>query len=75
MITAPLSATSGAADQIRSYYISSSHTRLIRWLTLTGWVHLLQTRIDKFGNTNFISLPHECLHRFWALKEMGPTVP
>ena len=33
-------------DQIRSYYISSSYTRLIRCLTLT-WVHLLQTRIDK----------------------------
>ena len=36
--------TRNRSDQIRSYYISSSHTRLIRWLTLTGWVHLLQTR-------------------------------
>ena len=44
-----VSATYLVSDQIRSYYISSSHTRLIRCLTLT-WVHLLQTRIDKFGN-------------------------
>ena len=37
--------------------------------------HLLQTRINKFGNPNFVILPHECLHRLWALKEMGPLYP
>ena len=40
---------------IRSYYISSSHTRLIRCLPLTG---LSQARIDESGNTNFVILPH-----------------
>ena len=33
---------------------------------------LLQTRIDEFGNTNHVTLPHECLQCSWALKEMGP---
>ena len=51
--------------QIRSYYISSSHTRLIRCLTLTG---LSQARTDESGNTNFVILPHKCLHCSWALK-------
>ena len=51
--------------QIRSYYISSSHTRLIRCLTLTG---LSQARTDESGNTNFVILPHKSLHCSWALK-------
>ncbi len=38
------------ADQIRSDYISSSHTRLIR--CLTHWVHLMQASIDKPDNSN-----------------------
>ncbi len=37
-------------DQIRSDYISSSHTRLIR--CLTHWVHLMQASIDKPDNSN-----------------------
>ena len=31
----------------RSDQIVSHHTRLIRCLTLNGWVHLMQARIDK----------------------------
>ncbi len=38
------------SDQIRSDYISSSHTRLIR--CLTHWVHLMQASIDKPDNSN-----------------------
>ena len=56
---------SRGSDQIRSYYISSSHTRLIRCLTLTG---LSQARTDESGNTNFVILPHKSLHCSWALK-------
>ena len=43
--------------QIRSVYISSSHTRLIRYSTLRR-VHLMYASIDKLGNTNKI-IPHE----------------
>ena len=58
------------SDQIRSDYISSSHTRLIRCLTLKGRVHSMQASIDEFGYTNQVILPHEFLHRFWPLKQM-----
>ena len=46
-------------DQIRLHYISSSHTRLIRCSTLDGY--LMQASTDKFGNTNQVLLPPECL--------------
>ena len=46
-----------SCDQVRSYYIASSHTRLIRCLTLR--FHLLYARIDGLGNPNQIILPHE----------------
>ena len=36
------------SHQIRSYYIASSHTRLIRSLTL----HLVHAHIDRLGNSN-----------------------
>ena len=45
-------------DQIRADYISSSHTRLIRRLTLKGWIHLVHAHVDKFGSTNQILEQH-----------------
>ena len=44
---------------------SSSHSRLIRCLTITGFakeIDVLQTYINEFGNTNQVTLPHEGLH-------------
>ena len=49
-------------NQIRSYYISSSHTRLIRCLT----PGLSQTRIDESGKTYEVILPHK-----WATRIKG----
>ena len=41
------------SDQIRSHYISSSHTRLIRCCSPQQWeIHLIQTHVDKVCNPN-----------------------
>ena len=48
-----------------SYYLSSSHSRLIRCLTITGLANEIgfhQTCINESGNTNQVILPHEGLH-------------
>ena len=66
---------------IRSYYISSGHTRLIRCLTLTGWVYLLQTRIDEHSSnrpwprTSFLAGPTPASSLEGKLLEAEPFDP
>ncbi len=43
------------SDQVRSGYISSSHTRLIRCSTLHGWVHLVQASTDGLATSIKVS--------------------
>ena len=47
-------------DQIRLFYIYSSYIRLVRY-SIHRWVHLLQARVDKLGNTNQVIFLHEGL--------------
>ena len=47
----------------------------MRCLTLKECIHLLQTHIDKLGNTKLVVLPHKCLHCLHALKEEDPLFP
>ena len=37
--------------------------------------HLMQASIDKPDNSNYVLLPHECLHRLWPLKQVRPLLP
>ena len=39
-------------DRIRSHHIFFSHTRLIRCLSLRGWVQSMQARIERLPERN-----------------------
>ena len=60
---------------IRSFCIYSSHTRLIRCLTLRAWIHLLQ-----YALTNLANLEREgdtgaaCSGSIWHLRATKPDM-